>query len=131
MPVSLALMVPSSSPFSPYTADYDCSITTDSGTAFGFISAERRDGQIYTVEIGEGTTEGSGASIMRSTNIGQKSYRVIYGAGGNAIAPEDLPEGYVSGTTAEIVLDVKVYIDNAVVNTYKVTIHRTYLEPDS
>ena len=115
-------------PFDPYVTEYECSITTTNALASGGVTADRRTGQTYTVSFGEGGTEDSGATIAKTTNIGQKTYSLKYGTGGEAIA--EVPAGYTSGTTADIVLEIKVYMDGSVVNTYTVTVHRTYLVPE-
>ena len=102
-------------------------MTVTSATALATVAGDTRQGQIYTCAFGTGGTADSGASWVRSTNIGQKTYKLVYGTGGTAIT--DVPEGYVSGTTADIVVTVSVTMDGQTVNTYTVTVHRTYLVP--
>lgn len=116
--------------FSPYITEYECGMTSQGQIGIAAINASRRTGQIYTVAIGSGTTSGSGAQLRASTNIGQRTYILRGGTGGTEIPASELPEGCASGTRADIVLVIKVYIGEEQVNTYTVTVHRTYLVPE-
>lgn len=115
--------------FAPFTFSYECDmLRTNATSAQGVhVEAERREGQIYVVSKGSGWPAGTGAQIVNTTELGQRTYSLKGGTGGTPIPVEDLPTGYVSGTTADLPLDVQVYIDDRIVSVYKVVVHRTYL----
>lgn len=117
-------------PFDPETfSGYEASMTTNSANQGASVKGVVRTGQIYACSFGDGYDSSIGASWLRSTNMGQKSYKLNGGTGGTAIASADLPEGYDAGTTADIPVKVTASIGGTVVSTYEITVHRTYLHP--
>ena len=97
------------------------------------ISATRGEGQIYVVRLGDGLTPDSGAQLIASTSIGQKTYKIKCGTGGILIPQSEVPDTYWDGRKADIPLDIIVYASGSDtrIATYKVVIHRTYLRAES
>ena len=111
--------------FSPYTTHYECDLTTTNAIGGGSVYGDVRVGQIYVAGIEDAGT--SGASMGQTTNIGQRRYTLRGGTGGTEIPAGELPAGYSSGTRADIEVYIGVNIGGERVNTYTVTVHRTYL----
>ena len=106
-------------------------MTTTSGNGGKSVKGVKRsDDQIYSCSFDDSYDQSIGAFWYRTTNLGQKSYTLRGGTGGTEIPAADLPEGYVSGTTADIPIVVDVSMNGQTVNTYHITVHRTYLEPE-